>query len=140
MKLLNLEGLKFNRLLVLNRVPNKNSKVRWKCECECGNLLEVYSNDILSNKSQSCGCLVIDKNKTKKIDKHPLHQTWKTMVSTSKRLFLDIDQDWLDINLFANDVGERPSQSHSLFRLDRSKGYTKDNCKWMTRLEYIKRG
>lgn len=36
---------------------------------------------------------------------------------------------------FIKDVGLRPSSKHSLDRIDNSKGYTKENCKWSTWFE-----
>lgn len=31
---------------------------------------------------------------------------------------------------FVSDMGERPSPKHQLYRVDKSKGYNKDNCIW----------
>lgn len=33
---------------------------------------------------------------------------------------------------FFNDMGARPSLSHTLDRIDSRKGYSKDNCRWAT--------
>ena len=33
---------------------------------------------------------------------------------------------------FYNDMGKRPSKDHTLDRKDNSKGYDKDNCRWVT--------
>lgn len=29
----------------------------WKCKCQCGNIIEVPSNNLTSNHTQSCGCI-----------------------------------------------------------------------------------
>lgn len=29
----------------------------WKCKCDCGNLVEVASNSLISGGTKSCGCL-----------------------------------------------------------------------------------
>ena len=36
---------------------------------------------------------------------------------------------------FLADVGERPSRLHQLARIDKNQGYSKANCKWLTRVE-----
>ena len=36
---------------------------------------------------------------------------------------------------FLKDMGRKPSHKHVLSRIDSSKDYSKENCKWMTRLE-----
>lgn len=35
-------------------------------------------------------------------------------------------------------MGPRPSQSHSIERLDNDKGYGPDNCKWATKQEQVR--
>lgn len=38
-----LTGEKYGRLTVLNREPNgKTHNTRWKCQCECGNIVIVF--------------------------------------------------------------------------------------------------
>ena len=44
-------------------------------------------------------------------------------------------EEWNLYKNFINDMGERPSPKHSLDRIDNSKGYSKQNCKWSTRKE-----
>ncbi len=58
-KFQDMTGKKYGRLTVLERVPNlPNSRVtRWKCICECGNMVEVNRNNLLHKKVKSCGCL-----------------------------------------------------------------------------------
>lgn len=49
---------------------------------------------------------------------------------------IDICQDWVDsFESFYKDMGPKPSRNHSLERIDNSKGYNKENCKWATRKE-----
>jgi len=52
MKLIDLIGEKFGRLMVLKR---ENSK--WLCKCECGNEKLISGCSLKNGKTQSCGCL-----------------------------------------------------------------------------------
>ena len=48
---------RFGRLVVLKRVANRGQKVRWLCQCDCGNQVVVDSSSLLSGNTKSCGCL-----------------------------------------------------------------------------------
>lgn len=54
---IDLTGKKYGRLTVLNREPNKKGhSSRWKCKCQCGNIVIVYASSLRSGATQSCGC------------------------------------------------------------------------------------
>ncbi len=45
------------------------------------------------------------------------------------------DPLWEDFENLLADMGERPSKQHTLERIDRTKGYCKENCYWATYAE-----
>ena len=54
-----LKNQKFGKLLVLEKGINNNLKdchTIWKCKCDCGNIVYVRSNNLISGNTQSCGC------------------------------------------------------------------------------------
>ena len=51
-----LRGQKFGAWTVLCRVKNRNGKIVWLCECECGTQRGVYGDNLKSGKTHSCGC------------------------------------------------------------------------------------
>lgn len=53
----NLIGEKFGRLTVVGRAPNKNKKVYWICQCDCGTIVEVRADQLTRGVTKSCGCL-----------------------------------------------------------------------------------
>ena len=52
-----LTGMRFGRLLVINRDLNKKYPVRWNCKCDCGNIVSVLAQSLNLGKSNSCKCL-----------------------------------------------------------------------------------
>lgn len=59
---LKIEGYKFGRLTVLERVGTKmwvNGKMvsLWRCRCDCGNVVDVAGSSLVSGNTVSCGCL-----------------------------------------------------------------------------------
>ena len=52
MKKINLIGLKFNRLQILDEVNNN-----LLCQCDCGTIKLIIKNKVKSGKVKSCGCL-----------------------------------------------------------------------------------
>lgn len=55
-KLNNLTNQQFDRLTVIKRAPNKNNKVYWECKCECGNIVNIRSDQLIRGITKSCGC------------------------------------------------------------------------------------
>jgi hypothetical protein len=56
----NLLNKKFDRLLVIKPLlkrDNKSGCILWKCMCKCGNTIIARSNNLISKKTKSCGCL-----------------------------------------------------------------------------------
>lgn len=54
-------GLRFTRLLVLSRAPNRNGQAWWHCVCDCGVMLQVFGRSLRRGDSKSCGCLSRDR-------------------------------------------------------------------------------
>lgn len=62
-KVKDLTNLKFGMLTVLYRQPNRmvgnNSRIVWRCKCDCGNETDVLSLLLTHGQTKSCGCLSI---------------------------------------------------------------------------------
>lgn len=63
-------GQKFNRLTVVELLPDRDNfrKKIYKCQCECGNYVNVRSSDLKSGNTKSCGCLNTEKLHERGID------------------------------------------------------------------------
>ena len=53
-------GKRFGKLIALERIPatNRNKHCKWKCQCDCGNVVNVDLGNLMSGKSKSCGCVL----------------------------------------------------------------------------------
>ena len=54
---LKLLGKQYGLLTVIEELPSSNHESKWKCRCECGNIITTTGWHLTSNIIQSCGCL-----------------------------------------------------------------------------------
>lgn len=151
----NLLGATFRRLFVVEIIglTRKGRSYVWKCLCVCGNYTNVRSGDLTSGKTKSCGCL--NREKTRLLKRtHGLSHTliYKTWFRMLKRCGNPLDQDWKhyggrgitvcerweDFENFYADMGPKPSDKHSIDRINTDGNYEPANCRWATQLEQVR--
>lgn len=81
MKLDNLVGNRYGRLIVVRRAENSlHGSTRWLCKCDCGNECVVHSVSLKTGNTTSCGCFKRDNaqklySTVRQKDKH-LYAVW----------------------------------------------------------------
>jgi hypothetical protein len=150
-KFIDLTGQRHGRVVVLRRVADKRPGVPgWLCRCDCGNEV-VKRADVFKNVPYaSCGCynieLAVERLRTHGASFTPTYRTWVGMrmrcEKPSNIAFhkygakgIRVCDRWQSFENFVADMGERPTPKHSIDRIDGSRGYEPQNCRWATARE-----
>jgi len=84
-KALDLVGQWFGRLEVLERAGSyRNTHATWRCRCNCGQEAVVIGLNIRSGKTLSCGCALVQLNKSRAKDA-PKKLQHLSVVPTAKK-------------------------------------------------------
>ena len=70
-----LTGEKYGKLTVVKYIGTDNfNRSTWECQCDCGNVKEVLSKNLINSKTRSCGCSVIKYRTTVRGENHPKYK------------------------------------------------------------------
>lgn len=144
----NLEGQVFGRLTVVEDLGNVEGYRAYRCTCSCGSETVVAAHRLLHEKGpRSCGCLQREAVTKHGMEGTRVYKIWQGMKSrcydrnhVSFKHYggrgIAICERWLnDFAIFYADVGEPPSDRHTLDRRDANGNYEPGNCRWATYIE-----
>jgi hypothetical protein len=149
-KIKNIVGNKYSKLTVIcddGTREIKSRAVKWKCLCDCGNIVYAEKSRLENKKIRSCGCLrfglttYTKHNHTKNKTKSTTYQTWLGMKqrclnpnANGYKYYglrgIKVCNEWQEsFEIFLLDMGEKP-KGFSIDRIDVNKSYNKENCRW----------
>lgn len=131
----------------------KGGKAYWDCRCSCPKATERPVREYLLKKktSRSCGCLLSELT-TQRETTHGkaysrVYRIWNGMKGRCLNPNLKAygryggagigidDPRWFKFENFYADMGDPPTDQHTLDRILNHQGYSKLNCRWATRKE-----
>lgn len=146
-----LTGLRFGRLTVMFQDKSKKHRY-WHCQCDCGEQKVILGKNLTRKKkaTHSCGCLAREtsaennrQNARHGMSKTRTHSIWRGVLGRTLNpnnsdyksyggRGITVDRRWLVFENFLEDMGEAP-ENLELDRIDNDGGYSKQNCRWVTR-------
>ena len=137
---------RYGKLIALTQDGRLNGQIAWSCKCDCGRVVRVRGSSLRSGKTLSCGCSRNLGKKTHGKTGSAEYRAWSNMRTRcySKKhkdypryggRGIKVHPDWLGRGSFARFlacVGPRPSELHSLDRINSDGDYEPGNVRWAT--------
>jgi hypothetical protein len=147
------EGQQFGELTALREGPPTGSRGRRTivCKCSCGQEKTIALEKLRSGHTRSCGCqqraaasTTGKQNRTHGKTLERIYTIWHGLVGRCRTpsntsyprygaLGIQVCDEWAEsFDAFYRDMGDPPSDLHTVDRRDTKGHYTPENCRWVT--------
>lgn len=121
-------------------LPSGQKQAMVVAQCECGNINVYIANHVKHGRSNSCGCfqLLLSQQRIKhghkrkeKIRGTKVYSIWQSMLGRCKTIAryinngITVCDEWKSFDNFYKDMGDAPTDKHTLDRIENDKGYFK---------------
>jgi hypothetical protein len=157
-------GNRYGRLVVVafagTRQRGHRTEAQWRCQCDCGNIVNLSGHVLRNGNTRSCGCLHIEhasrighanrQHGCAGAGVTPEYYAWTSMRSrcanprnASYAAYggrgISVCREWnRSFESFLDHVGPRPSPKHSLDRINVNGNYEPGNVRWATAKQQTK--
>lgn len=140
--------MRFNKLTTVEVATDLLRRGQyWICRCDCGGTTSVRSSYLRDGTAMSCGCAKKGINRKHGMVHTPEYKAWDNARSRCYRVkdrkyplyggrgITMCDRWRQSFANFYEDLGRRPSDRHSLDRINSNGNYEPGNCRWATIVE-----
>lgn len=145
-KAIDITGRVFGRWTAIKFVHKIGRYHYWLFRCSCGTEKVLYKGHVGKGSSESCGCLLRELRTTHGMSKTKIYNVYRAMRSRcenpNSKSYPDyggrgikVCERWATFENFYADMGEPGFLRAEIDRIDNDKGYSPDNCRWVTKTQ-----
>jgi hypothetical protein len=137
----NLIGLRFGRLVVVGFADSIRGDARWKCKCDCGQESTVFAQNLKRGTTKSCGCMAIKHGECRRNYMSPEYQAYKAAKArcawvnhphADRYRGRGIEFRFKSFAEFLSCIGRKPEDKTDLDRINNDGHYEPGNVRWAT--------